>query len=114
MLERARVQMWSVPNPYSDSVTLSRSIFLSHRLWYCGYPTSFVLGTVCVIAVIVKRVIDMYPLLIVLLVALPFGTAIICGALTQWAGDIVSGWSSVAGKALGIYFFHKCMEVLAT
>jgi hypothetical protein len=30
----------------------------------------------------------------------------------QWAGNTISGWSSVAGLALGIYFFHKCMEVL--
>ena len=55
----------------------------------------------------------MYVLLIILLVGLPFGTAIVCGALMQWAGNIISGWSSIAGLALGIYFFHKCMEVLA-
>jgi hypothetical protein len=54
----------------------------------------------------------MYFLLIVLLVGLPFGTAIVCGALMQWAGDTISGWSSIVGLALGIYFFHKCMEVL--
>jgi hypothetical protein len=54
----------------------------------------------------------MYVLLIILLVALPFGTAIVCGALMQWAGDILSGWSSIVGLALGIYFFHKCMELL--
>ena len=55
----------------------------------------------------------MYVLLIILLVVLPFGTAIVCGALMQWAGNTISGWSSIAGLALGIYFFHKCMEVLA-
>ena len=55
----------------------------------------------------------MYVLLIILLVALPFGTAIACGALMQWAGNTISGWSSICGLALGIYFFHKCMEVLA-
>lgn len=55
----------------------------------------------------------MYLLLIVLLVVLPFGTAIACGALTQWAGKTVSGWSSIGGLALGVYFFHKVMEVLA-
>ena len=55
----------------------------------------------------------MFVLLIILLVALPFGTAIACGALMQWAGNTISGWSSIGGLALGIYFFHKCMEVLA-
>jgi len=55
----------------------------------------------------------MYVLLIILLVTLPFGTAIACGALMQWAGNTISGWSSIGGLALGIYFFHKCMEVLA-
>jgi len=49
-------------------------------------------------------------LLIILLVVLPFGTAIACGALTQRAGKTISGWSSIGGLALGIYFFHKCME----
>ena len=48
----------------------------------------------------------MYVLLIILLVALPFGTAIACGALMQWAGNTISGWSSVGGLALGIYFFQ--------
>lgn len=51
-------------------------------------------------------------LLMVLLVVLPYGTALICGALTYWAGATVSGWSSIGGLALGIYFFHKCMELL--
>ena len=52
-------------------------------------------------------------LLMVLLVVLPYGTALICGALTFWAGGTVSGWCSIGGLALGIYFFHKCMEFLA-
>ena len=79
-----------------------------------GLPvSSFVLGTVCVIAAIVNESLDMYVLLIILLVVLPFGTAIACGALMQWAGNSISGWSSIGGLALGIYFFHKCMEVLA-
>jgi hypothetical protein len=43
----------------------------------------------------------------ILLVALPYGTAIICGALTEWAGKTVSGWCSVGGLALGIYFFPR-------
>ena len=51
-------------------------------------------------------------LMTVLLVVLPYGTAIICGAITQWAGRTVSGWCSVGGLALGIYFFHKSMELL--
>ena len=55
--------MWIVLNSYPSSVTLSRSIFLSRpilnggnavQLCYCGYLTSFVLGTVCVIVAIVK------------------------------------------------------------
>jgi len=78
------------------------------QLYYCGYLSSFVLGTICVSAVA-----DMYVLLIILLVTLPFGTAIACGALMQCAGNTISGWSSIAGLALGIYFFHKCMEILA-
>ena len=55
----------------------------------------------------------MYVLLIILLVALPSGTAIACSALTQRASNTISGWSSIGGRALGVYFFHKCMEVLA-
>jgi hypothetical protein len=50
-------------------------------------------------------------LFIILLVVLPYGTALICGALTYRAGEIVSGWCSVTGLALGIYFFHKSMEL---
>jgi hypothetical protein len=52
--------------------------------------------------------------MIILLVALPYGTAIICGALTEWAGKIVSGWCSIGGLALGIYFFSKSMDLLTT
>jgi hypothetical protein len=63
--------------------------------------------------VAIARVPEMLVLLmILLLVVLPYGTALICGALTYWAGAFVSGWSSVGGLALGIYFFHKCMELL--
>jgi len=51
-------------------------------------------------------------LLMILLVVLPYGTALICGAITDRAGDIVSGWCSVGGLVLGIYFFHKSMELL--
>lgn len=49
----------------------------------------------------------------ILLVVLPYGTAIFCGAITERFGRIVSGWSSIAGLALGIYFFGKSMELLA-
>ena len=52
----------------------------------------------------------MQVVLTILLIVLPFGTAIICGALTEWAGRTVSGWCSVGGLVLGIYFFHKSME----
>jgi hypothetical protein len=45
---------------------------------------------------------------------LPYGTAIICGALTEWASKTVSGWCSIGGLALGIYFFSKSMDLLAT
>jgi hypothetical protein len=55
----------------------------------------------------------MMTLLMVLLVVLPYGTALVCGALTYRAGATVSSWSSIGGLALGIYFFHKCMELLS-
>lgn len=48
-----------------------------------------------------------------LLIVLPYGTALICGALTDRFGRIVSGWSSIAGLALGVYFFSKTMELLS-
>jgi hypothetical protein len=50
---------------------------------------------------------------ILLLVVLPYGTAIICGAVTDRFGKVVSGWSSIAGLALGIYFFSKSMDLLS-
>jgi hypothetical protein len=53
-------------------------------------------------------------LLITLLAVLPYGTAIVCGALTEWAGKSVSGWSSIGGLALGIYFFSKIMDLFVT
>jgi hypothetical protein len=58
--------------------------------------------------------IERQALMTILLVALPYGTAIICGAITQWAGKTVSGWCSVGGLALGIYFFHRSMELFVT
>jgi hypothetical protein len=51
-------------------------------------------------------------LLMILLVVLPYGTALICGAITYGAGKTVSGWCSVGGLALGIYFFHLSMSFL--
>ncbi len=53
-------------------------------------------------------------LMMVLLVVLPFGTAIICGAITEWAGEFISGYCSLGGLALGIYFFSKSMTLLMT
>jgi hypothetical protein len=55
----------------------------------------------------------MQVLMTILLVVLPYGTAIACGAVTDWAGRTISGWASVGGLALGLYFFHKSMEFLA-
>jgi hypothetical protein len=55
----------------------------------------------------------MWVVLAILLVVLPYGTAIVYGALTDWAGRTVSGWCSIGGLALGVYFFHKSMEMLA-
>jgi hypothetical protein len=43
--------------------------------------------------------------MMLLLVVLPYGAAILCGAITERAGKIISTWSSVAGLALGVYFF---------
>jgi hypothetical protein len=54
----------------------------------------------------------MYLIMTILLVALPYGTAIAAGAATEWAGRSVSGWCSIGGLALGVYFFHKSMELL--
>lgn len=56
--------------------------------------------------------IEKQALMTILLVALPYGTAIICGAITQWAGKTVSGWCSVGGLALGIYFFIRAWSCL--
>jgi hypothetical protein len=55
----------------------------------------------------------MQVLIIVLLVVLPYGTAIIFGALTEWAGKTVSSLCSIGGLALGIYFFPRAWTFLA-
>ena len=51
---------------------------------------------------------------IILLVALPYGTAILLGALAErlGGGKTLSGWPSVGGLLLGIYFFHKTLEII--
>jgi hypothetical protein len=51
---------------------------------------------------------------IILLVALPYGTAILLGALAErlGGGKILSGWTSVGGLLLGIYFLHKTLEII--
>jgi hypothetical protein len=50
---------------------------------------------------------------VILLVALPYGTAILLGALAErLGGNILSGFASVGGLVLGIYFFHKILEII--
>src|SRR5450759_620872 len=44
---------------------------------------------------------------------LPYGTAILVGALGErLGGEIVSYLASFAGLVLGIYFFHKTLEII--
>ena len=48
----------------------------------------------------------------VLLVVLPYGTAILLGALGErLGGRNVSGVASVGGLCLGIYFLQKSFEI---
>ena len=55
----------------------------------------------------------MFLLEVILLVGLPYGTAILFGALAErLAGSIVSAWSSFGGLALGIYFVHRAFEIM--
>ena len=50
---------------------------------------------------------------IVLLVVLPYGTAILLGALGErLGGKTVSALASVGGLVLGIYFLHKTLEII--
>jgi hypothetical protein len=50
---------------------------------------------------------------IILLVALPYGTAFIMGALAErLGGKTLSSWAAVGGLALGIYFFHKSLDII--
>jgi hypothetical protein len=54
-----------------------------------------------------------FTLEIILLVALPYGTAILLGALGErLAGNTVSALASFGGLGLGIYFLHKTFEIL--
>jgi hypothetical protein len=55
----------------------------------------------------------MFLLEVILLVALPYGTAILLGALAErLGGNIASAWASFGGLVLGIYFFHKTLETI--
>jgi hypothetical protein len=55
----------------------------------------------------------MFLLEVVLLVVLPYGTALLLGALAErLGGKTLSGWASVGGLALGIYFFHRTLEII--
>ena len=50
---------------------------------------------------------------ILLLVLLPFGTAILLGAASErWLGRTISGWLAVAGLMLGIYLLPMAFELL--
>jgi hypothetical protein len=55
----------------------------------------------------------MFLLEVILLVALPFGTAILVGALAErLGGETVSYLASFGGLVLGIYFLHKTLEII--
>ena len=48
-----------------------------------------------------------------LLVILPYGTAILLGALGErLGGNTVSALASVGGLVLGIYFIHRTLEII--
>jgi hypothetical protein len=50
---------------------------------------------------------------VVLLVALPYGTAFLMGALAErLGGKTLSGWAAIGGLALGIYLFHKSLDII--
>ena len=50
---------------------------------------------------------------VILLVALPYGTAFLMGALAErLGGKTLSGWAAVGGVALGIYLFHKSLDII--
>jgi hypothetical protein len=48
---------------------------------------------------------------ILILVGLPFGMALLFGALSEkLAGPVISGWLSVAGMFVGVYLLHRVFE----
>jgi hypothetical protein len=47
---------------------------------------------------------------ILIMIGLPFGTAILFGAISERAGPVISGGLSVAGMFLGVYLVHKAFE----
>ncbi len=50
---------------------------------------------------------------IILMLALPYGTAILVGALAErLGGKTLSSLASVGGLVLGIYFLHKTLEII--
>lgn len=54
----------------------------------------------------------MFVLNAMILVLLPFGTAIFFGALSEkLAGPTISGWLSFAGLFVGMYLVHKSFEI---
>lgn len=56
----------------------------------------------------------MIPILeVILIMALPFGTAILVGAFAErLGGKLFSGWVAFGGLVLGIYFLHKTLEII--
>jgi hypothetical protein len=55
----------------------------------------------------------MFLLELILLVTLPYGTAILVGALGErLGGEIVSYLASFGGFVLGLYFLHKSLEII--
>jgi hypothetical protein len=50
---------------------------------------------------------------VILLVVLPYGTAILLGAFAErLGGKTLSGWAAVGGLASGVYFFHRTLEII--
>jgi hypothetical protein len=53
------------------------------------------------------------PSWLIILLGVALRTPLRAARLAQWGRQYDLRWSSIGGMALGIYFFHKCMEVLA-
>jgi hypothetical protein len=48
-----------------------------------------------------------------ILVSLPYGTAILFGVATEpWAGKTLSTWFAVTGLFFGVYLVHKSFELI--